>query len=62
MPFKSKAQERLFWADPKLRKYAQRWADETQNIRRLPDHARKSSMRKGSRHMMISKFVSKHGR
>ena len=47
MPFKSKAQARKFYSDPKLRKYADEWAAETPNIKSLPE--RKKPMAKKKR-------------
>jgi hypothetical protein len=41
MPFKSRAQLRKFFADPKLRKHAKKWARHTKNIKRLPNRKRK---------------------
>jgi hypothetical protein len=38
MPFKSKAQRRKFYADPKLRKYADRFEKETPKGAKLPNH------------------------
>lgn len=39
MPFKSKAQARLMFAkDPKM---AKRWADETPNMKKLPEKVKK---------------------
>jgi hypothetical protein len=46
MPFKSKAQERLFFSDPKLRKYAKEWAAKTDQ-KGLPDHVGKRKIVKG---------------
>ncbi len=37
MPFKSQAQQRKFFADPKLKKHAKKWADHTPNIKDLPE-------------------------
>jgi hypothetical protein len=37
MPFRSKAQWRKFFADPKLRQYAKQWAHHTkQRYKKLP--------------------------
>jgi hypothetical protein len=51
MPYRSKAQERKFFADPRLRKYAHKWAHESGQhhgrkgskaaFRRLPEHVKK---------------------
>jgi hypothetical protein len=38
MPFQSKAQQRKFFADPRLRKYAKEWAAATPSIKSLPEH------------------------
>lgn len=51
-PFRSRAQWRLFFANPKLRRYAKKWARETpggkgKRFRRLP--ARKGSVPKRAR-------------
>jgi hypothetical protein len=56
MPYRSKAQERKFFADPRLRKYAHKWAHESgqkhgkkgsvQAFRRLPEHVKKKRKRK----------------
>ena len=55
MPYKSKAQERLFFASPRLKKYAHKWAHESgqghgkkgsvQAFRRLPEHVKKKRKR-----------------
>jgi hypothetical protein len=42
MPFKSLAQMRKFFADPRLRKHAKKWAAHTPNIKRLPKRKGKS--------------------
>lgn len=39
MPFKSKAQARMMFAKDK--KMAKRWADETPDIKRLPERVKK---------------------
>ena len=55
MPFKSKAQQRLFFAKESHgelpRETAHRWASETPNIRRLPNrkHKRKPAARSHQR-------------
>jgi hypothetical protein len=42
MPFKSKAQMRKFFADPRLRKFAKKWAKHTSNMKNLPKRKGKS--------------------
>lgn len=47
MPFKSKAQARMMFAkDPKM---AKRWADETPDIKRLPERKKKKKKVKKKR-------------
>lgn len=41
MPFRSKAQLRKFFADPKLRKHAKKWLKHTKSVKRLPERKRK---------------------
>ncbi len=44
MPFKSKAQQRwMFATHPAM---AKRWAAETKNIKRLPQHAKKGKAKR----------------
>lgn len=47
MPFRSKAQQRKFFADPKLRKHAKKWARHTKSMKALPE--RKRSRKRRSR-------------
>jgi len=53
MPFKSKAQMRyFFWAEKKgklPKGTAKKWAEETKNIKSLPERKKKTSKRKSSR-------------
>lgn len=50
MPYKSKAQQRKFNADPKLREHAEHWNEETKKSKKgfkgLPERVRK---KKGTR-------------
>lgn len=58
MPYKSKAQERLFFADPRLKKYAHKWAHESGQhhgrkgskaaFKRLPEHVKKKRAKRRS--------------
>jgi len=41
MPYKSKAQQRKFHADPKLRKYAAEFDAATPSFKALPEHVSK---------------------
>jgi hypothetical protein len=41
VPFKSKSQWRMFFANPRLRKYAKEWAKKTASYKSLPRRARK---------------------
>jgi hypothetical protein len=38
MPFVSKAQQRKFYSDPKLRKFAAEWSAATPDMAALPEH------------------------
>lgn len=56
MPFKSKAQERAAFGGflgPKMKKAAKTWADETPNIKKLPEH--KKSKAPSSTEILASK-------
>ena len=48
MPYKSKAQMRLFFAKEKAGELpegtAKQWADETPNIKKLPEHVKKAML------------------
>lgn len=46
MPFKSQAQRRKFFADPKLRKHARKWARHTPNVKSLPERVGKRRKRR----------------
>ena len=50
MPYKSKAQERLFFAKEARGELpkgtAKEWAHETKNIKKLPEHKKKATKRK----------------
>lgn len=46
MPFKSKAQMRLFHARPDLRKHAKKWARHTPNVKSLPERVGKRRKRR----------------
>ena len=48
MPFASKAQQRLFFARPELRKYASEWAAAT-DFQHLPEHVRHKKKKKKKR-------------
>lgn len=52
MPFKSKAQRRKFFSDPKLKKYAKEWAAETPKGKRLPERVKPKAKVKTSRKML----------
>jgi hypothetical protein len=45
MPFRSKAQMRKFYSDPRLRKYAKKWSRHTRSTKRLPERARRRRRR-----------------
>jgi hypothetical protein len=56
MPFKSKAQMRKFYSDPKLRKYADEFAASTPDVKALPE--RKKPMPKKSNKKWIQKAIN----
>lgn len=63
MPYKSKAQHRLFRAKEargELKKgTASRWAHETKSLKKLPERAKKKKKRKNSKRLRALKDITK---